>query len=1071
MRRRSGRSTALGPSAPARSWQRRASTSPGSARKRPRRPRRRFPQRPSPARNAAPRRSRALRRRPRRDRGEESRADPHVRRLRREGPAARARPHDRGRGGPRARSAPPTGGRPRRVPAPAARLLDGVRASPRPRALAPADAVGRGAGAGRRGARGVERSRGAEVAVMSKRIHELATEWNVLPKDLIAGLEKVGIRGKRSQSSLSDDEVQRAREALGLVARPTVALGTERVVSERVVTEREAGDQIVTAREQTTETRLRANVIRRRTAREVLKREEAPAATDGESGEVPPALDFDAGAVPPSLPEVPPPAEPEISAVPPPPREPLPGARPVPERRPEPEPEHAEPAPATPVAAAPAATAAAAPQVAARPTSAPAAAPPPGFEEMRGVKVLGKIDLRKPTAPTPAPGVRAGEAAPAEAGAEGAPKKKKGRKVIKKSDMLDTFERDFARGGKRPQKRRALPGKEQKKTEITVPRASKRVIRISEVITVADLAKAMGVKASDVLKKLLDMGMMATINQALDHDTAALVAAEFEHQVENVAFDVEQMLESVEAAGGEEKAFARAPVVTMMGHVDHGKTSLLDAIRSTEVAAGEAGGITQHIGAYTVDVGGRQVTFLDTPGHEAFTAMRARGAKVTDIVVLVVAADDGVMPQTVEAINHARAAEVPIIVALNKVDKSDANPERVRQELANHGLAPEDWGGDTIMVPVSAKTKDGIQQLLDMLLLQADVLELKANPERLAKGTIVEARLDRGRGPVATVLVQEGTLHPGDAFVCGTQYGRVRAMVNDKGQRIEAAGPATPVEILGLGGVPEAGDTFVSVADDQKARQVAEHRRSKQREAEMAKTAKVSLDDLYQQIQTGEVKELKVVLKADVQGSVEAMTEALRRLSTDDVRVNVLHGSVGGITESDVLLASASNAIIIGFNVRPEPKAAGLAEREGVDIRLYTIIYEALNDVRDALEGLLEPTLQEKVLGRAEVRQTFTVSGVGTVAGCFVSDGKIPRGAKARLLRDHVVVNDGRIATLKRFKEDVREVASGYECGMSLEGYHDVKVGDVIEAHEVEEVARRLAPAATKGAQAAERSA
>jgi len=465
------------------------------------------------------------------------------------------------------------------------------------------------------------------------------------------------------------------------------------------------------------------------------------------------------------------------------------------------------------------------------------------------------------------------------------------------------------------------------------------------------------------------------------------------------------------------------------------------------------------------------VTFLDTPGHEAFTAMRARGAKVTDIVVLVVAADDGVMPQTVEAINHARAAEVPIVVAINKIDKRDANPEHVKQELGNHGLAPEEWGGDTIMVPVSAKTKEGIAQLLDMILLQADVLELKASPGRLAKGTIVEARLDRGRGPVATVLVQEGTLRPGDAFVCGTQYGRVRAMMSDKGQRIEAAGPSTPVEILGLGGVPEAGDTFVAVQDDQKARQVAEHRRTKQREAEMAKTAKVSLDDLYQQIQTGEMKELKVVLKADVQGSVEATSDALRRLSTDDVRLNVLHGSVGGITESDVLLASASNAVVIGFNVRPEPKAAALAEREGVDIRLYTIIYEALNDVRDALEGLLEPTLQEKVLGRAEVRQTFTVSGIGQVAGCFVAEGKILRGAKARLLRDHVVVHDGRIASLKRFKEDAREVAGGYECGMSLEGYQDVKVGDVIEAYEVEQVARRLPPAAAKGAQAAERTA
>src|SRR5438093_882008 len=693
---------------------------------------------------------------------------------------------------------------------------------------------------------------------------------------------------------------------------------------------------------------------------------------------------------------------------------------------------------------------------------------------MRGVKVLGKIDLRKTPPPAAAPAGRSGEAAPGTeaAPAEGAPKKKKGRKVIKKSDMVENLEREFMRGGKRPKKRRALPGKEQRRTEITVPRASKRVIRISEVVSVADVAKAMGVKASEVLKKLLDMGMMATINQMLDHDTAALVAGEFEYQVENVAFDVEQALEAEQEAGtAAEGRSTRPPVVTVMGHVDHGKTSLLDYIRRTKVAAGEAGGITQHIGAYHVATARGVITFLDTPGHEAFTAMRARGAKVTDIVVLVVAADDGVMPQTVEAINHARAAEVPIVVAVNKIDKPDANAERVKQELGNHGLAPEEWGGDTIVVPVSAKSKEGISHLLDMLLLQADVLELKANPGRLAKGTIIEARLDRGRGPVATVLVQEGTLNVGDAFVCGTQFGRIRAMMDDRGRRVERAGPSTPVEILGLGGVPEAGDTFVAVQDDQKARQVAEHRRGKQRAAEMAKTAKVSLDDLYQQIQTGAVKELKVVLKADVQGSVEATSDALRRLSTDDVRLNVLHGSVGGITESDVLLASASNAVVIGFNVRPEPKAAALAEREGVDIRLYTIIYEALNDVRDALEGLLEPTLQEKVLGRAEVRQTFTVSGIGQVAGCFVTEGKILRGAKARLLRDHVVVHDGRIASLKRFKEDAREVAGGYECGMSLEGYQDVKVGDVIEAYEVEQVARRLPPAAAKGAQAAERTA
>ncbi|MFN8545868.1 MAG: translation initiation factor IF-2 [Candidatus Binatia bacterium] len=913
----------------------------------------------------------------------------------------------------------------------------------------------------------------------SRRIHELAKEWGVLAKDVVAAAERLGFRGKRSQSTLTEDESQRIREDMGLVTRPVAPVGTERVVAERVVTERlEGADQMVTAREQTTETRLRANVIRRRTAREVLKREELPALppeAESASGAVPPPLDF-APELPPAVAEVvPPPPEAieiEEAASVPPPVQPAP----PPEAEVAPPPLVAPRMAPPPGATVPAARATAAAAVA--PPPAASLPPPPGFEEMRGPKVLGKIDLRKAAPPPSAPGWRPAPAPGAEqpgaapGGGDAAGRKKKGRKVIKKTDLFNVMERDLARGGKRPQKRRALPGKEQRKTEITLPRASKRVIRISEVVTVADLAKSMGVKASEVMKKLLDMGMMASINQALDHDTAALVATEFEYQVENVAFDAEQALEAEQEEGGTDEArVSRAPVVTMMGHVDHGKTSLLDAIRASDVAAGEAGGITQHIGAYTVDVHGRRVTFLDTPGHEAFTAMRARGAKVTDIVVLVVAADDGIMPQTVEAINHARAAEVPILVAVNKIDKPDANPERVKQELGNYGLAPEEWGGDTIVVPVSAKTKDGLPQLLEMLLLQADVLDLKANPKRQAKGTIVEARLDRGRGPVATVLVQEGTLKVGDSFVCGLQFGRVRAMVDDKSRRLDEAGPATPVEILGLGGVPDAGDTFVAVQDDQKARQVAEFRRSKQREAEMAKTAKVSLDDLYQQIQAGDVKELKVVIKGDVHGSVEALGEALGRLSTADVRLNVLHGSVGGITESDVLLAAASNAVVIGFNVRPEPKAAALAEREGVDIRLYTIIYDALNDVRDALEGLLEPTLQEKVLGRAEVRQTFTISGVGAVAGSFVTDGKIVRGARARLLRDNIVIHDGRISGLKRFKEDAREVAGGYECGISLESYQDVKVGDIVEAYEVEEVARRLSAPSGKGAQAAERPA
>jgi translation initiation factor IF-2 len=452
------------------------------------------------------------------------------------------------------------------------------------------------------------------------------------------------------------------------------------------------------------------------------------------------------------------------------------------------------------------------------------------------------------------------------------------------------------------------------------------------------------------------------------------------------------------------------------------------------------------------------VTFLDTPGHEAFTAMRARGAKVTDIVVLVVAADDGVMPQTVEAINHARAAEVPIIVAVNKIDRPEANLERVKRGLSEHGLVSEDWGGDAVFAPVSAKTHEGIPHLLEMLLLQADILELKANPDKLARGTIVEAKLDRGRGPVATVLVQEGTLHVGDAFVCGVFYGKVRAMIDDQGHKVEAAPPAFPVEILGLQGVPQAGDSFVAVTDEAKARQVAEFRQSKQRETELVKTSKVSLEELYDQIKSGDVKELRVVLKADVQGSVEALTEALSRMSTDEVKLRVIHGSVGGITESDVLLAAASNAIVIGFNVRPESKGASLAAKEGVDVRLYTIIYEAVADVRAAMEGMLEPVYREQTHGRVEIRQTFNIQGVGTVAGCYVTEGKIQRGSLVRLLRDQVVVHEGKLASLKRFKDDVREVAAGYECGLAIEGFQDIKQGDVIEAYERIPVVRRINP-------------
>jgi translation initiation factor IF-2 len=879
-----------------------------------------------------------------------------------------------------------------------------------------------------------------------KRVHELAKDLGVDAKELIAKLDKLGIRNKRSQSSLTEEEVERVKVEFASEEKPSIAVGDERVmhgVEGQTVVER----------------RVRTNVIRRRTTRV----EPTPAVESGGLSEPLPTHtetfeSFESFATPELLAEplgepLPPPAAPPPAPVVP---------EPVVEATTTPEPLPVEPSALPP------------PPPGAAIARAPEPPPLPALEGLRGPRVLGRIDLRKtePAAPAPRRDVttEAGrerprrdvtEPVPVSVEAEeGRPRKKK-RKVIRQPEFQEISDQDRRRA-KLPRKKRALPGKEQKKTEITTPRASKRVVRISEVITVGELAKAMGVKAGEIIKKLMDSGMMATINQVLDFDTASLIASDFEYNVENVAFDAESMLEVEHEGQTDENMQPRSPVVTIMGHVDHGKTSLLDAIRRTNVTAQEAGGITQHIGAYSVDVRGKQVTFLDTPGHEAFTAMRARGAKVTDIVVLVVAADDGVMPQTVEAINHARAANVPIIVAINKIDKPEANVERIKQNLTEYGLVAEDWGGDTICVPVSAKTKEGIPHLLEMLLLQAEVLELKANPDKLARGTIVEAKLDRGRGAVATVLVQEGTLKVGDPFVCGGNYGRVRAMMDDKGRKVDVAGPSTPVEILGLQGIPDAGNSFVAVTDEATARQVAAHRRGKQREATLVKTAKVSLEDLYQQIQAGDVKELRVVIKADVQGSVEALSEALSRLSTDEVRLNVLHASVGGITESDVLLAAASNAVVIGFNVRPESKATEVADREGVDVRLYTVIYDALNDVRDAMEGLLEPTVREKTVGRAEVRQVFNIPSFGTIAGSFVLDGKLTRNAAARLVRDHVVIYTGKIVSLRRFKEDAREVQSGYECGIGLENYQDIKVGDAIEVYETERVARRLTPSAGK---------
>ena len=634
---------------------------------------------------------------------------------------------------------------------------------------------------------------------------------------------------------------------------------------------------------------------------------------------------------------------------------------------------------------------------------------------------------------------------------EAKPGRPERKKVVSKEDLYSEAELKSQRILKSKKgARRTRTEKDYQKPEITIPKAIKRRLKIDEAITVANLAKRMGVAASEVIKKLMELGLMVTMNQSIDFDTASLVAEEFGFETEKASFEEEDILKS--EPDKEEDLRPRPPVITIMGHVDHGKTSLLDVIRESNVTQREAGGITQHIGAYQVKVDGGEVTFLDTPGHEAFTSMRARGAQVTDIVVLVVAADDGVMQQTVEAINHARAADIPILVAINKIDKPNANPERVKRELAEHGLIPEEWGGDTTMVEVSAKKKIGIDELLEMIVLQAEILELKANPNKPAKGRIIEAKLDRGRGPVATVLVQEGTLKIGDFFVCGVHHGKVRALFDSNRQRILKATPSMPVEIQGISGVPTAGDDFAVVSNEKQAKMIAEHRLRKQREAELSRSTKVTLEKLYERIREGEIKELNIILKTDVQGTLEAISDSLRKLGTDEIRVNIIHSATGGISETDVMLASASRAIIIGFNVRADMKVLEMAEREQVDIRFYDVIYQLIADVKDALEGMLEPEYKEVVTGRAEVRQTFNIPKVGTVAGCYVVDGRIERGSNVHVVRDGVVVYQGKIASLKRFKDDVKEVKAGYECGIGIENFNDIKVNDVLEAYVLEEI-------------------
>jgi translation initiation factor IF-2 len=862
------------------------------------------------------------------------------------------------------------------------------------------------------------------------RVYELAKDLNVQPKDLVAKIRAMGIEVANHMSHLEPTDVDRVRRAV----------------------ERERLENLE-------EVRLNDTVIRRRSKSAVSGTPIVPAA----SAPAPAPAPRPAPPVSRTEEPAPPVAAKAEPASPPPAREPAaPAVAP-----------RSEPRPATPAAAAPAAPAAAPPSE--TPAPAPRSAPPAANAEVplaaRPVKTIPQpvvtgsaatgafIQLpgTQPRGETPAPRFEIKD--------RDEELRRLGRAPLltrAPAGARNQFGRPgFGPGGQRPggvpKKRVAAAGKKLKQTQITTPAEHKRVIRMSDTIAVSELAKKMAVQGREIIKKLWALGMMeANINKDVNLETATLVAMEFGFQIESTAFREDELLTADEAPENPEDLVTRAPVVTIMGHVDHGKTSLLDAIRKANVAGGEAGGITQHIGAYKVTGERGDVVFLDTPGHEAFTAMRARGAQMTDIVVLVVAADDGPMPQTIEAINHAKEAKVPIVVAVNKIDKQGANPDMMRTKLSEFDLVPEEWGGTTIYVNVSAKTKQGVDKLLEMLALQAEILELRANPNKAAKGHVVEARLDRARGAISTILVEEGTLRVGDLLVAGEYTGKIRAMLGDKGQSLTEAGPSTPAEVLGLDGIPDAGEVFNVVTDEKAAKALAEHRHDARRKKELAGSSRVSLENILDKIKSGEVKEVKIVLKADVQGSIEAVANALTRLSTESVGVNVISTGVGGITESDVSLAKASAAVVIGFNVRPAGKAQQLSEQEGVDIKLYQVIYDAIDDVKKAMVGMLAPITREKVMGKAEVRQVFNIPKAGTIAGSFITEGKITRKAQLRLVRDSVVIYTGKVGSLRRFKDDVSDVAQGYECGLSIEGYGDLKEGDVIEAFEIETVAPTL---------------
>jgi translation initiation factor IF-2 len=922
-----------------------------------------------------------------------------------------------------------------------------------------------------------------------KRVYELAKDLGLENKELISRLEKIGIAVRSHSSTLEDFELERIQAEL-MAPEP-----------------REVVEQ-----------RIKSTVIRRRAVRPPTEESRAPEVAEPVKETAPavppPAVPKEAASKPVPVPKEPPvrtsiyrdapaaempkPVVPPVTPPTPPVKEPavVPAAEAAPkaektadavalESRPEgpaaerKETPAARPAPEPPPIAAerkplpvrPAEQPAGRPSRSERDgrppmtpdTARPATAPPrreglPRRQELKIVKdatVLpppSRIDKGGRTEPEK-PKKKGGKA-PVEVfmGETVAPRKKALIQKLDRKGKRIEVESSEERASRWREERKAAPVK-MKKTAITTPKAIKRRIKVAEAISVGELAKRMGVKASEAIGKLIAMGVMATINQAIDFDTAVLIAADFGYQVEPTQSELDDTLPKAEASPEDLKP--RAPVVTIMGHVDHGKTSLLDAIRQTHVIDGEAGGITQAIGAYHVQIKGREIVFLDTPGHEAFTAMRARGAQVTDIVVLVVAADDGVMGQTVEAINHAKVAGVPIIVAINKIDKPGADPGKIRQALTEYNLLSEEWGGETIFCEVSAKKKLGIEELLEMILLQADVMELKADPNRPARGVIIEAKLDRGRGPVATVLIQEGTLREGDAFVSKTEFGRVRALINDQGRRISEAGPAMPVEVIGFSRVPQVSTEFICVEDEKKARSIGEYWIRKERERELNVSSKITLEQLYQKMKEG-VKELNVIIKADVQGSVEALIDALNKLSTDDIRLKIIHSSTGTIKETDVMLASASNAVVIGFNVRPDARVAELAGQEGVDVKLYDIIYNVIADVKAAMEGLLDPIFKEVVQGRAEVREIFRVPKVGAIAGSYVTDGKINRTAGLRLLRDGVVVFEGKIGSLRRFKDDAKEVATGFECGIGIEGFNDIHAGDVIEVYVKEQIERKL---------------